>query len=152
MKHFYRTLIAGALFLGAAVFTAGCGDYVGKEKSHPIFVKAGSCRVAGNYKDAAQYFEEFLYICPRSALAHYELASVYGDNLDDPFRAMYHYGKYLELSPESSDTEDVKKFAESCRKRLFEQMSKEYESLETEKAYNEAARLKNMLQKYQCMI
>ena len=148
MKKIAKNVIAGVIFLCTAVFVTGCGDYVGKEKSHPLFVKAGSCRVAGNYKDAAQYFEEFLYICPRSALAHYELASVYGDNLDDPFLAMYHYGKYLELSPESSDAEDVKKFAESCRKRLFEQMSKEYESLETEKAYNEAARLKNMLTKY----
>lgn len=147
MRHYKSFLSAILVFFSVCLMT-GCGDYVGKEKSHPLFVKAGSCRVAGNYKEAAQYFEEFLYICPKSALAHYELASVYGDNLEDPFRAMYHYGKYIELSPESDDKEDVKKFAESCRKRLFEQLSKEYESLETEKAYGEAAKLKVALQKY----
>ena len=143
-----KKIVYALLIPALALILTGCGDYVGKEKTHPLFVKAGSCRVAGNYREAAQYFEEFLYVCPKSALAHYELASVYGDNLDDPFRAMYHYEKYLALSPESSDTEDVKKFSEACRKRYFEQLSSEYESLETEKAYNEVARLKTMLSKY----
>ena len=143
-----KTVIGTLFLLSLFCFLTGCGDYVGKEKSHPLFVKAGASRVAGNFKEAAQYFEEFLYICPRSALAHYELASVCCDNLDDPFRAMYHYGKYLELSPDSSDREDVKKFEEACRKRVFEKLSKEYESAEAEKAYNETARLKNVLSKY----
>lgn len=143
-----RTLTFGTLLVFCIFCFTGCGDYTGKEKSHPLFVKAEASTVAGNYKEAAQYFEEFLYVCPRSALTHYKLAALYGDNLDDPFRAVYHYGKYLELSPASADSEDVQKFSEACRKRLFEKLSKEYETVETGKAYAEVTRLRLHLQKY----
>ena len=147
MRHI-RKFTSGALLLVCLVCVIGCGDYTGKEKSHPLFVKAEASTVAGNYKEAAQYFEEFLYVCPKSALTHYKLASLYGDNLDDPFRAMYHYGKYLELSPGTADAEDVQKFSEACRKRLFEKLSKDYETIDTEKAYAEVTRLRTHLQKY----
>lgn len=146
--RYMKTFLMGVLLMVSAVVMTGCSDYVGKEKSHPLFVKAGACRTAGNYSEAAQFYEDFLYVCPKSPLAHFELASVYGDNLDDPFRAMYHYEKYLELSPNSSDAEDVKKFSDACRKRIFEKLSKDYVSTEASKAQNDAARYKKKMEEY----
>lgn len=143
-----KLLFVTGIFLLSLVFMTGCSDYVGKEKTHPLFVKAGASRSAGNYKEAAQFYEDFLYVCPKSSLAHLELAKVYGDNLDDPFRAMYHYEKYLELVPTSPDAGDVKKFSDACRKRVFEKLSKDYTSLDASKAQMDAARYKKRMEEY----
>ena len=143
-----KTIFLGFLLIFACVLMIGCGDYVGKEKSHPLFVKAGASRAAGNYKESAQYYEDFLYVCPKSPLAHFELASVYADNLDDPFRAMYHYEKYLELSPNSADAADIKKFSAACRKRIFEKFSKDYQSDEATKAIAKAELYKKQRDEY----
>ncbi|MBR2439758.1 MAG: LysM peptidoglycan-binding domain-containing protein [Lentisphaeria bacterium] len=147
MKYLKSFFVGTMLIFSSAVFT-GCGDYVGKEKTHPLFVKAGASRAAGNYKESAQFYEDFLYVCPKSPLAHLELASVYGDNLDEPFRAMYHYEKYLELHPNSPDAMDVKKFSDACRKRIFEKLSADYVSTETAKAQEETARYKKKMEEY----
>ena len=147
MKYM-KSLFAGTVLLFSAAMFTGCGDYVGKEKTHPLFVKAGASRAAGNYKESAQFYEDFLYVCPKSPLAHLELASVYGDNLDDPFRAMYHYEKYLELHPNSPDALDVKKFSDACRKRVFEKFSADYVSSETAKAQAETERYKKKMEEY----
>ena len=147
MKYMKNVFVGTFLVFAAAVLT-GCGDYVGKEKTHPLFVKAGASRAAGNYKESAQFYEDFLYVCPKSPLAHLELATVYGDNLDDPFRAMYHYEKYLELHPDSPDALDIKKFSDACRKRIFEKFSADYVSTETAKAQAEADRYKKKMEEY----
>ena len=113
---------------------SSCGDYIGKEKEHPFFVKAGACKASGNYKEAAEYYEEFLNVCPRSPITHYELAALYGDNLDDPFKAVYHYQRYLELAKNSPDAENVSKFIEISKRKAFDLLSKQFESAETAKA------------------
>lgn len=106
-----------------------CGDYVGKEKTHPLFVKAGTAKSAGNYQEAAKCYEDFLLICPKSAVTHFELASVYGDNLDSPLKAAYHYEKYLEMNPnDTTNAEDIKNFAAAARKNLFKKMAEEYKN------------------------
>ena len=94
---------------GSLLVLTSCGDYIGKEKSHPFFVKAETSRNAGNYKEAAQYFEEFLNVCPRSPVVHYELGSLYTDHLNDPYKAVYHYQRYLELDRTSPDAENIRK-------------------------------------------
>ncbi len=127
---------------------SSCGDYIGKEKEHPFFVKAGACKASGNYKEAAEYYEEFLNVCPRSPITHYELAALYGDNLDDPFKAVYHYQRYLELAKNSPDAENVSKFIEISKRKAFDLLSKQFESAETAKAYAEAAKVKKMLDQY----
>ena len=143
-----KTIFLGFFLIFACMLTTGCGDYVGKEKSHPLFVKAGASRAAGNYKESAQYYEDFLYICPKSPLAHFELASVYADNLDEPFRAMYHYEKFLELAPNSPDAADIKKFSAACRKRIFDKLSKDYQSVDAAKALAEVERYRKKLDEY----
>ncbi len=118
------------LFAAASMFIlSSCGDYVGKEKTHPLFVKAGTAKSAGNYQEAAKCYEDFLLICPKSAVTHFELASVYGDNLDSPLKAAYHYEKYLEMNPnDTTNAEDIKNFAAAARKNLFKKMVEEYKN------------------------
>lgn len=133
---------------GSLLVLTSCGDYIGKEKSHPFFVKAETSRNAGNYKEAAQYFEEFLNVCPRSPVVHYELGSLYTDHLNDPYKAVYHYQRYLELDRTSPDAENIRKFIEGSKRRIFEQLSTQFESADTARAYAEAEKTKKLLDQY----
>lgn len=143
-----KKMLLPAILTASICLFSSCKDYIGKEKSHPFFVKAGSCKAAGNYKEAAQYFEEFLNVCPRSPLTHYELASIYNDNLDDPLKAVYHYQRYLELDKNSPDAENVAKFIENAKRKLFDSLSKQYESADASKAYAETDMAKKRLAQY----
>ena len=136
------------LLTGIVLVTVSCGDYVGKEKSHPFFVKAESSKNAGNYKEATQYFEEFLNVCPRSPAVHYELGSLYTDHLDDPYKAIYHYRRFLELNRNSPDAENIRTFIESAKRKIFEQLSKRFESADTARAYAEAEKIRKILDQY----
>ncbi len=140
------------LFAAASVFVlTSCGDYVGKEKTHPLFVKAGTAKSAGNYQEAAKCYEDFLLICPKSAVTHFELASIYGDNLDSPLKAAYHYEKYLEMNPnDTTNADDIKNFAAAARKNLFKKMMEEYKNDPTlmKGSGEELDKVKERLDKY----
>ena len=127
-----------------------CGDYVGKEKTHPLFIKAGTAKNAGNYLEAAKYLEEFLTICPKSAETHFRLASLYGDNLDEPLKAVYHYRKYLELAPnDTTNADDINGFTELAKKRLYEKLKEEYKDNSANIALTEdLEKTKERLNKY----
>ena len=131
-------LLSVAIAASSAVILTSCGDYVGKEKTHPLFIKAGTAKNAGNYLEAAKYLEEFLTICPKSAETHFRLAELYGDNLDEPLNAVYHYRKYLELAPnDTTNAEDISNLAELARKRLYEKLKEEYKDNSANIALNE---------------
>ena len=131
-------LLSVAIAASSAVILTSCGDYVGKEKTHPLFIKAGTAKNAGNYLEAAKYFEEFLTICPKSAETHFRLASLYGDNLDEPLKAVYHYRKYLELAPnDTTNADDINGFTELAKKRLYEKLKEEYKDNSANIALNE---------------
>ncbi len=143
-------LLSAAIAAASAVILTSCGDYVGKEKTHPLFIKAGTAKNAGNYLEAAKYFEEFLTICPKSAETHFRLASLYGDNLDEPLKAVYHYRKYLELAPnDTTNADDINGFTELAKKRLYEKLKEEYKDNSANAALNEdLEKTKERLNKY----
>lgn len=118
------------LFPAAAIcafLLCSCSDYVGKEKSHPLFVKAGTSKSAGNFQDAARCYEEFLLICPRSTAACKELADLYNDSLQDPLKAVYYYERWLSmLPPDASGSTEIRAFAENARKNLYKKLSAFY--------------------------
>ena len=137
----FSTLAAAALVLSA------CNDYVGKEKSHPLYVKAAKEKSAGEYKEAARCYEEFLLICPKSSRTHHELGNLYSDNLNDPLRAVYHYRKWMEMNPDDkTNFEDVRLLAETAQKNLFKKLKEEYkDSAEAKQAAEELQKLKDQL-------
>jgi len=141
-----RVLLFSSLAAAALVLSA-CKDYVGKEKSHPLYVKAAKEKSAGEYKEAARCYEEFLLICPKSSRTHHELGNLYSDNLNDPLRAVYHYRKWMEMNPDDkTNYEDVRLLAETAQKNLFKKLKEEYkDSAEAKQAAEEMQKLKDQL-------
>ena len=135
----------------ASLLLSACNDYVGKEKSHPLFIKAGKEKSAGEYKEAARCYEEFLLICPKSSLTHHELGNLYSDFLNDPLKGVYHYRKWMEMNPDDkTNYEDVRVLAETAQKNLFRKLKEEYkDSAENKQAEEELRKLKDQLAQLQ---
>jgi len=115
-------LISAAAVAACLVFSA-CSDYVGKESTHPLYAKAMSSKNAKSYREAAQSLEEFIAICPKSPKAHYDIALIYKENLENYPAAIYHLLKYLELSGETLSKEDqaaIRTYIQTCEQRMFE--------------------------------
>ena len=115
-------LIPAAALAACIVFTA-CSDYVGKEATHPLYAKAMSAKTAKSYREAAESLEEFLSICPKSPKAHYDVALLYKENLENYPAAIYHLLKYLELSGETlskQDQADIRRYVQDCERLMFE--------------------------------
>ncbi|MBR2364425.1 MAG: LysM peptidoglycan-binding domain-containing protein [Lentisphaeria bacterium] len=125
-------------------------DYTGKEKTHPVFVKAGTAQNSGDYAEAARLYEEFLLVAPKSAETHMRLAALYGDNLDSPLKAIYHYEKVIELRPDdTANNENIRSFISASRRKLFEMLKKEYVDEEQETAVKlELAKNQELVRKY----
>ena len=135
----------------AALLLSGCNDYVGKEKSHPLFVKAAKEKSAGAYREAARCYEEFLLICPKSSLAHNELGNLYSDYLNDPLKGVYHYGKWMEMNPnDQTNFEAVRVLADTARKNLYKNLQDEFkDSAEAKQAAEEMQRLRDQVTQLQ---
>ena len=115
-------LISAAAVAACFVFSA-CSDYVGKEATHPLYAKAMSAKNAKSYRESAESLEEFIVICPKSPKAHYDIALIYKENLENYPAAIYHLLKYLELSGETLSKEDqaaIRGYVQDCERRMFE--------------------------------
>ena len=114
--------IPAAAAAACIVFTA-CSDYVGKEATHPLYAKAMSAKTAKSYRESADSLEEFLTICPKSPKAHYDVAILYKENLENYPAAIYHLLKYLELSGETISKDDqaaIRRYIQDCERLMFE--------------------------------
>ena len=114
--------IPAAALAACIVFTA-CSDYVGKEATHPLYAKAMSAKTAKSYRESAESLEEFLSICPKSPKAHYDVALLYKENLQNYPAAIYHLLKYLELSGETlskQDQEAIRRYIQDCERQMFD--------------------------------
>ncbi len=111
-----KFLLIAAVAATPFLFSSCSSDIEGNEKENPIYMKAMSDKNAGNYIEAAQSLNSLLAQAPNSALIHKELAALYMDNLKDPYRAVYHYNKYLELGKLGDDDKDaVNMYIENCK-------------------------------------
>ena len=111
-----------AAAVACLAFTA-CSDYVGKEATHPLYAKAMSAKTAKSYRESAESLEEFLTICPKSPKAHYDVAILYKENLENYPAAIYHLLKYLELSGETISKDDqaaIRRYIQDCERLMFE--------------------------------
>jgi len=62
----------------------------------------------GDFERAVNLYEATLDDSPRGAEAHYKLALIYDDKLNDPVSALHHFKRYLALSPNGPHAKDVK--------------------------------------------
>lgn len=113
MNHF---ACAGVL---ALTLLAGCQQQnpnLAKETSeNPHFAEAESHLQSNNYVEAVKAYEAALQANPDVASAHYEMARIYSDRLNDPVSAVYHYNQYLAARPESDRREAVEKFRDDAK-------------------------------------
>ena len=112
-----------AVAIAACLAFTACSDYVGKEATHPLYAKAMSAKTAKSYRESAESLEEFLSICPKSPKAHYDVALLYKENLENYPAAIYHLQKYLELSGETlskQDQADIRRYIQDCERLMFE--------------------------------
>lgn len=73
--------------------------------SNPNYKQAKQDLDNNNPQAAAGDYEAALAANPKLAGAHYELGVIYGDKLNDPVSSIYHFKRFLELSP-STDKKD----------------------------------------------
>ena len=115
-------LISAAAVAACLVFSA-CSDYVGKEATHPLYAKAMSAKNAKSYRESAESLEEFLTICPKSPKAHYDVALLYKENLENYPAAIYHLQKYLDLMGEALPKDDqaaIRRYIQDCERQMFD--------------------------------
>ncbi|MBO7147163.1 MAG: LysM peptidoglycan-binding domain-containing protein [Lentisphaeria bacterium] len=133
----------------AMLFSACKEDYAGKEQNHPLFKKAMTAAKSADYQEASKHFEDFLVLCPKSSRTHYELANIYGDNMNDYVKAVYHFGKWLEMNPNSQDSGEIITLRDNAKKNLFKQMQEEYkDDAALNAAAEELTKTKAELEKY----
>ena len=96
------------------------------EKAHPAYIKAEKEMKNENYAMAAEGYQEYLCFNRRSAITHYKLAKLYGDNLDDPFLSSYHFREYLKYEPQSPDKEAIEAWIIAADKKFASKIQEQY--------------------------
>jgi LysM repeat protein len=100
------------LSLAAALGLAGCSQ-LNKEttqtdgSSSQAFKQAQQDLDNNNPSAAIADYEAALASDPKLAGAHYELGVVYADKMNDPVSSIYHFKRFLDLSPNSDKKEQV---------------------------------------------
>ena len=114
-----RTFLVSVFCVCAIMMLCSCEGKL-EEGKHPMFIKAKKLVETKDYDEAAKAFKEYVQINPNSPSAHYELAVLYDDVLDDPLIAIYYYRTYLELVPDSLDRENARMWLEQAEKKYFD--------------------------------
>ena len=73
---------------------------------------------SGDYPDAVLLYEAALDGTPKTAEAHYKLALIYDDKLNQPMSAIHHFQRYLDLDPAGSHVKDTQRFLKEVRLKL----------------------------------
>jgi nucleoid-associated protein YgaU len=64
----------------------------------------------GDYTQAINLYEAALDGSANSADAHYQLALIYDDKMNDPLNALHHFKRFLALDPTNKRAQEVKNF------------------------------------------
>src|ERR1017187_3245256 len=117
-------LFRTAILLLAGLMWSGClPSSPGDEEKEPYF-QAGKSRVnTRDFKGAIESFEKAVEVNPKSAAAHFELGWLYDQKDPNPAAAIYHYERFLKLSPNSGKDELVKTHILACKQQLSQTVS-----------------------------
>ena len=110
----------GLLLLAGLVWSGCLPSTPREEEKEPHFL-AGRGRVnTMDFKGAIESFEKALEVNPKSAQAHFELGWLFDQKEPDPAAAIYHYERYLNLSPNSGKEEMVRTRILACKQQLVQ--------------------------------
>jgi LysM repeat protein len=111
-------LLLASLMLSSCLPSAPRDD-----EKEPYFLAGKSRANAMDFKGAIESFEKALEVNPKSAAAHFELGVLYDTRDSDPAAAIYHYERFLKLSPNSGRDETVKTRILACKQQLAQSVS-----------------------------
>jgi tetratricopeptide (TPR) repeat protein len=104
-----------------AMLLSGCQESPRSEldeQREPHFM-AGKNRVNSmDYRGAIGSFQRALEVNPQSASAHFELGWLFDEKEPDPAAAIYHYSRYLQLTPNAGNVETVRSRILACKQQL----------------------------------
>lgn len=115
---------AAGIVLGAGLW--GCtpaGKTPVDQESEPHFLEGKKLMSQMDYAGAADAYEKALEDDPQSAPAHFELACLYEGPEKDPAAAIYHYERFLRLSPNSGKADVARAHINICKLALAESSS-----------------------------
>ena len=95
--------------LGVLTLLAGC-DRMITQRQTQLSEEAEAKAREGNYAQAINLYEAALDGSASSADAHYRLALIYDDKMNDPLNALHHFKRCLALEPAGKRALEVKGF------------------------------------------
>lgn len=96
----------------AALLLAGCGGDsapMANETDEPLYKEGQRLEHEGRYQEAlADYFKLIVKRGDQAPQSHLEAGAIELLYIKDPFAAVYHFNRYLELEPNSPNAADVR--------------------------------------------
>lgn len=111
------------LLAPVAGILAGC-DRLFDQKGEAALNMAREKEQEGDYQSAVQWYEASLDGTVKTAEAHYSMALIFDDKLDNPVAALDHFRRYLELSPHGPHAANAASFAGQDEFKLVNSLSK----------------------------
>src|SRR5258708_24890216 len=109
-------LLTVSVLLLSACTPTGTGP--SEEEKEPHYL-AGKDRITTlDYKGAIESFEKALQVNPRSAAAHFELATLFDTREEDPAAAIYHYQHFLLLRSGDQKADLARARIVTCKQAL----------------------------------
>jgi LysM repeat protein len=110
-----------AMAISALNGCAPTGDSAAKPESDADFRRGQSLVSKFDYPRAERAFKRALVTNPDSSPAHLELAFLYKDHEVDPAGAIHHFGRYLELAPDTDQSKLIHQHMDFCKMELAKQ-------------------------------
>jgi tetratricopeptide (TPR) repeat protein len=107
----------------AAALLPGC-DRLFEQKGEDALNMAREKEKEGDYQTAIRWYEASLDGTEKTAEAHYSMALIFDDKLDNPVAALDHFRRYMELAPDGPHVADAKNFASQDEFKLVNTLSK----------------------------
>ena len=101
------------LAFAAALALGGCNQATDKDPaqtdsdSNPNYKQAQQDLDSNNPQGAVTDYQAALAANPKLPGAHYELGMIYANKLNDPISAIYHFKRFLDLSPNTDKKDQV---------------------------------------------
>lgn len=106
--------LAAVLALGTGCPGTGATD----DQKEPYFLSGREKVRHTDYAGAIQAFNKAAEVNPRSGPAHYELGCLYEERGADPAAAIFHYERYLKLSPTAENAPLIRERINTCKLEL----------------------------------